>query len=269
MNFFGVQEKAKRESLLLILAFTVAMGFNALMVSSFAKWITSVSFLSWCIVAAIWLPVLISCRKRWRDLQNGGHLLAATYGGMFIPEHSHDRHDRQLLNVTTEMAIASSQQKPNCFCLRDESNINAFIVGTNDDTVLVVSQGAIDRLDRDELKAMIAHEYGHISNNDLTINMRLLVALGGLNAINRFGLEQLAIAADMKKRLLTKHDRTKNDSLIGVWLYYFFGCLFCVIGLSGRRKINSVHAQSKEFSQCTTQSIQQIDRCSLALLLCQ
>jgi len=73
------------------------------------------------------------------------------------------------------MAIASSQKEPACFCLRDETNINAFLVGTNEDTVLVVTQGAIDKLERDELKAIVAHEYGHISNNDLTINMRLLI----------------------------------------------------------------------------------------------
>ena len=97
MDFFGIQDKANKESCLLIIAFSVAMLFNALMVNSIAKWITNVNFLSWGIIAAIWLPVLISCWKRWRDLRSGGHLLAATYGGMFISEHVEDRQDGKLL----------------------------------------------------------------------------------------------------------------------------------------------------------------------------
>lgn len=230
MNFFGAQEKAKRDSWLLIAAFAAAVAFNALIVNSFAKWITKGSILSWSVVAIIWFVVLIACWKRWRDVRSGGHLLAATYGGMYISEHTQDRQDRKLLNVAAEMAIASSQEKPTCFCLRDETNINAFLIGTNDDTVLVVTQGAIDKLERDELQAIIGHEFGHISNNDLTINMRLLVALGGLNAINRFGLEQFEMAKALKKRLFVDRNATKEDNVIGLGLYWVFGALFCFLG---------------------------------------
>jgi len=230
LNFFGAQDKANRESFLLIIAFSVAMVFNALMVNSLAKGVTSVNFLSWGIVAVIWLPVLISCRKRWRDLRSGGHLMAATYGGMFISEHIKDRQDRKLLNVTAEMALASSQEKPSCYCLRDETNINAFVIGTKADTVLVVSQGAIDWLGRDELQAMIAHEFGHLSNNDLTINMRLLVVLGGLSSIHRFGKEQLALAASKKVRIVNNHKRDENDHWGGVIVFWLFGTFFRFVG---------------------------------------
>jgi len=230
MDFFGIQDKANKESCLLIIAFSVAMLFNALMVNSIAKWITNVNFLSWGIIATIWLPVLISCWKRWRDLRSGGHLLAATYGGMFISEHVEDRQDGKLLNVIAEMAVASAQQTPYCYCLRDETNINAFVLGTNKDTVLVVSQGAVDQLERDELQAMIAHEFGHLCNNDLTINMRLLVVLGGLNAMNRFGQEQFEMAASIKERIVNNRKINENDHMIAVVNYWLFGTFFLFLG---------------------------------------
>jgi len=230
MNFFGAQEKAKRESLLLIIAFAVAMVLNALMVSSFAKWVTNGHFISWGLVAAVWTPVFISCWKRWRNIRTGGHLLAATYGGKYISANTDSRQDRKLLNIIAEMAIASSQKEPACFCLRDETNINAFLVGTNEDTVLVVTQGAIDKLERDELKAIVAHEYGHISNNDLTINMRLLIVLGGLNAIHRFGQVEIARASSILKRIGKTRNPDPNDHLGAVFVCGLFGYFFSIIG---------------------------------------
>lgn len=240
MNFFDIQDKAKRDSFLLLIAFSGAMVFNALIVHLFALWITSgltahypaafVDFITWGIVLAVWLPVLVSSRKRWRDVRNGGFLLAATYGGTFIPDQTQNRQDRELLNVTAEMGIASTQKTLPCFCLRDETNINAFLVGTKEDTVLVVSQGAIDRLSRSELQAMVAHEFGHISNNDLAINMRLLVALSGLNSINKFGQEQITLAAEMGSRIKSRRDIREHDHLIGLALFWLFGVFFRIVG---------------------------------------
>lgn len=240
MNFFEFQDKAKRDSFLLLIAFAAAMAFNALIVHLLATWITSgladsepafvVNALTLGVLATVWLPVLISSRKRWRDVQNGGFILAATYGGTFIPEQTQDRKYRQLLNVIAEMGIASSQKTLPCFCLSDETNINAFLVGTKEDTVLVVSQGAIERLNRDELQAMVAHEFGHISNNDLAINMRLLVALGGLNAITRFGQEQIIIAKEMAIRITKNQKNHENETMIAVAISLVFGTFFRVVG---------------------------------------
>lgn len=240
MNFFNTQDKAKRNSFLLLIAFLIAMMFNALIVHLFAMWMTSsfddsvpaiiVNFITWGIVAAVWLPALVSSRKRWRDVQNGGYLLAATYGGTFIPEQTHDRQYKQLLNVIAEMGIASSQKTLPCFCLADETNINAFLVGIKDDPVLVVSQGAIDRLNREELQAIVAHEFGHISNNDLTINMRLLVALGGLNAINKFGQEQITLATDIVSKVKNGQKLNDNEHLMGAALFWLFGAFFRIVG---------------------------------------
>jgi len=241
MNFFGIQAKAKWESLLLLIVFSAVMVLNALIVHLLAKWVigdfadSAPAIISYsvfgCLLATVWVPVLISSRKRWRDVRNGGHLLAASYGASYImPENVSSRQDKELLNVTSEMAIASAQQPLPCFCLRDEKGINAFIIGTDEDIVLVVSQGAIDRLDRGELKAMIAHEYGHIANSDLKINMRLLIALSGLNAMNKFGLEQFDEAAGIISRMQSRDKRRENDHFFGAALYWLFGALFRILG---------------------------------------
>jgi len=240
MNFFGFQEKAKRESLLLLIAFAGVMVVNVLIVNLLAKWMTSglansipaahLNYFIWGIMAVVWLPVLITCRNRWRDVRNGGHLLAASFGAIYIPEQTKNHKDRELLNVISEMAIASSQDELPCFCLREESSINAFVIGTKEDTVLVVSQGAIERLDRDELQAIIAHEYGHIANNDLTINMRFLVVIGGLNAMNTFGLERFAEASTILHRIKNREKLHENEHLIAVAILWVFGAFFRTLG---------------------------------------
>src|SRR6185436_16982367 len=79
------------------------------------------------------------------------------------------------------------------YVLNRERGINAFAAGVSpSEAVVVVTQGAIEQLSRDELQAVIAHEFSHILNGDIRLNMRAVCVLQGivfLSAIGRFMMQ--------------------------------------------------------------------------------
>src|SRR5690606_20462306 len=83
-------------------------------------------------------------------------------------------------NVVEEMAIASGVPVPAVFVLPEEG-INAFAAGYGiHDAAVAVTHGALRHLTRDELQGVIAHEFSHILNGDMRLNIRLIGLLHGL-----------------------------------------------------------------------------------------
>lgn len=140
------------------------------------------------LVALFWLAILAGCYFRYLDIKAGGPVLARKLGAVPAEDTARDASERELVSVVHEMAIASESPVPEVFVLQRERNINAFVLGAVDEKrALVVTGGALDTLERDELQAVVAHEFGHIAEGDLGLNMRLLVALGGLMALDEIG----------------------------------------------------------------------------------
>jgi len=74
------------------------------------------------------------------------------------------------------------------FVLRDEAGINAFAAGySTTDAVVAVTRGALETLSRDGLQGVIAHEFSHIFNGDMRINIRLIGLLHGILMIGIVG----------------------------------------------------------------------------------
>jgi len=154
-------------------------------------------------IALIWFTCLIGCFFRILDVRAGGVALAKRYGAVEASTSGRYRSEQLLLDVVSEIAVASACLEPRVFILHGESSINAFVVGGfSGKEALVVSQGALDKLDRDELSAIVAHEFGHISQGDIPVNMRLLIALGGLNAIDEVG--KILMVEDSRGNLLAQ-----------------------------------------------------------------
>ena len=125
---------------------------------------------------------------RYLEVRQGGAALAKHYGAVPVPRSGQTRQLRMLYRVTEEMAIASRQAMPSLWVLPRERGVNAFVAGNGDqDLVLVVTQGALDILERDELQAVIGHEMGHIRNGDIPLNMQLLMVMSGLLAVDQIG----------------------------------------------------------------------------------
>lgn len=132
--------------------------------------------------------------QRLRD--GGGPRVAHWLGGKEVRDPD-DATERRLLNVVDEMALASGQTVPRVYVLHKEDAINAFVAGWGpEDLVLCVTRGALDRLTRAELQGLVAHEFGHIKEDDLPLAMRVLSLVWGLSLIHGYG--QTLMAPDDK-----------------------------------------------------------------------
>ncbi len=129
------------------------------------------------------------------QLRAGGGVVARSLGGVRIERDTADVKRKRLLNVVEEMAIASGVPVPEVYVLEQETAINAFAAGhTAANAAVTVTQGALDHLNRDELQGVIAHEFSHVLNGDMRLNVELMGWLFGLFAVALIGRTFLRIA---------------------------------------------------------------------------
>ncbi|MGZ8254885.1 MAG: M48 family metalloprotease [Burkholderiaceae bacterium] len=128
-------------------------------------------------------------------LSSGGDAVARMVGARSVDPSTRDLLDRRLLNIVEEMAIASGVPVPRVFVMDEENSINAFAAGHSiNDAVIAVTRGTLTRLNRDELQGVIAHEFSHVLNGDMRLNMRLIGVLFGLTMVAMAGRFLLEIA---------------------------------------------------------------------------
>jgi len=188
---------SRRESMVLLVAvavvFIICFAFTHWLASGVASVLTQLTpafklgITTWALVSPVVLVMSWGCYKRWQDVSGGGQQLALRLGAVPVKRDVQQRTYAQLLNVVEEIAIAAGISPPESYILNNESSINAFVAGNRDCTVLVLTKGAMDKLDKQEVRAVVAHEIAHIANDDLNISMKLLIALGGLCAISEVG----------------------------------------------------------------------------------
>ena len=122
------------------------------------------------------------------ELRGGGGVVARSLGGVLVSADTRDLKRKRLLNVVEEMAIASGVPMPEVYVLEQEPAINAFAAGhTAANAAITVTQGALDRLTRDELQGVIGHEFSHVLNGDMRLNVQLMGWLFGLFVIGLIG----------------------------------------------------------------------------------
>jgi Zn-dependent protease with chaperone function len=188
MNFFEHQAAARRASTRLVVLFVLAVaGIVAavdLVVWGATRSPGAVAFLSLATLATIAFGSLY----RIASLGHGGDSVATQMGGVPVPENTTDFNLRRLRNVVEEIAIASGVPVPRLYVLEHEAGINAFAAGySTSDAVVAVTRGALDKLNRDELQGVIAHEFSHILNGDMRLNIRLIGVLFGILMIGLIG----------------------------------------------------------------------------------
>src|ERR1035437_7656201 len=134
------------------------------------------------------LVVGLASLVKWHEFSAGGAAVAESVGGRPINPHTVDLRERQLLNVVEEMAIAAGIPMPAVYVLDEEPAINAFAAGlTTNDAVVTVTRGALDKLTRDELQGVIGHEFSHILNGDMRLNLKLSALVFGILVIGLAG----------------------------------------------------------------------------------
>jgi Zn-dependent protease with chaperone function len=195
MNFFEHQELARRASRRLIVLFVLAVIAVVIAVNAAGAlaylWATGGGLPRgfFATNTAIVLA-LIGGGTLWEmhRLSAGGEVVAQMVGARAVDPGTRDLLERRLLNVVEEMALASGVAVPRVYVLDNEATINAFAAGHSiSDAVIAVTRGALTRLTRDELQGVIGHEFSHVLNGDMRLNMRLIGVLFGLLMVAMFG----------------------------------------------------------------------------------
>lgn len=191
MNFFARQDLARRRSRRLVVLFVLAVvaivaAVDFLFLLFFGGMGTASdpgSLAAGMAMATLLTLGIIGAGSLYRlaSLRQGGQAVATQLGGTPVPEDTHDFHYRRLRNVVEEVAIASGVPVPQIFVLEHEAGINAFAAGyAPSDAAIAVTRGALDKLNRDELQGVIAHEFSHVLNGDMRLNIRLMGVLFGI-----------------------------------------------------------------------------------------
>ena len=206
MDFFEHQDVARRKSGRLVFLFGLAVvliialvyvAIATILVFAFGEDLDVGGLHS----ASIWQPKLLlmvagatvavvaaGSLYKTGQLRSGGHVVAESLGGRLMDPSSRDRLERKILNVVEEMAIASGTPVPPAYLLESEAGINAFAAGySSHDAVIGVTRGCAELLDRDELQGVIAHEFSHVINGDMRINIRLIGVIHGILVIGLLG----------------------------------------------------------------------------------
>ncbi|MGI9427476.1 MAG: M48 family metallopeptidase [Bythopirellula sp.] len=132
--------------------------------------------------------ILLGSTYKVAQLRGGGTTVAENVGGKRIPPNTTDPLQRRLINVVEEMALASGVPVPPVYLLPEEQGINAFAAGYSpSDAVVAVTRGTAEQLSRDELQGVIAHEFSHILNGDMRLNIRLIGILHGILLLSLIG----------------------------------------------------------------------------------
>jgi Zn-dependent protease with chaperone function len=254
MDFFQQQDKARKKTKLLIFYFAVAVVLlitmsylAALLIFSgvqahqhyyygqlpqFTFWNPEVFLVA--VVATLGV-ITCGCAYKTSQLAEGGSAVAETLGGELVKPNTTDPNEHKLLNVIEEMAIASGVPMPKVYVLNDEKGINAFAAGhTPSDAAIGVTRGCITLLSRDELQGVIGHEFSHLLNGDMRLNIRLIGILFGIFCIATIGRVLLYARGG--------NNRNNAGPLIGIALL-----IIGSIGVFFGRLIQAAVSRQREF----------------------
>ncbi|MBU4199201.1 MAG: M48 family metallopeptidase [Verrucomicrobia bacterium] len=265
MDFFEHQDRARRKTSLLIGYFILAVtliimavyGVFALVFIWLANtpqpkpggvvsWWNPELFL-WVITGTV-LIVVIGSLYKIIALSRGGEAVAAMLGARPVPPNATDVAERRLLNVVEEMAIAAGIPVPRVFLLEDEDSINAFAAGFSPtDAIIGVTRGCMTLLTRDELQGVVAHEFSHILNGDMRLNLRLMGILHGILVIALIGYMIFRLVAYSSTSRSASAGKKKGGGLV---LIMVLGLGLMVIGYIGvffAKLIKSALSRQREF----------------------
>ncbi len=227
-DFFQQQDAARRRTGRLLVLY--ALGVAALVVAAYLVLILLLQFTGdnkpkagftlWrpelLGLTALGVGVTVGLGSLWKLAElsrTGGRGVAESLGGSEVPANAPDASRRRLLNVVEEMSLAAGCRMPSVYVLESEDGINAFAAGFRTDTAVVaVSRGCMEYLTRDELQGVIAHEFSHILNGDMRLNLRLIGLLHGIMMLALLGEIAFRLAGTGSNRRSSR-DKGKSDNV--------------------------------------------------------
>lgn len=222
MNFFEHQDQARNQTRKLVILFSLAVlaiivAVDLLLLAVFAYSTTDgmaaqpdvfsreflLGHLDVILLISLFTGGLIGLASliRSQKLKAGGSVVARQMGGTPVEPETKDPLKRRLRNVVEEIAIASGVPVPDIYVLEEETGINAFAAGySTSDAAVAVTRGTLETLNRDELQGVIAHEFSHVHNGDMRLNIRLIGILFGILALTIVGRILMHSSAGARNR---------------------------------------------------------------------
>lgn len=263
MDFFQHQDRARRNTSLLVGYFILAVAL--IIAAVYAVFVGLFLWLgaeqqwpgAWAAAARrLWHPdlflgvsggtlgiVVLGTLYKVASLARGGEAVARMLDAQPVGAQTGDPSERKLLNVVEEMAIASGTPVPRVFVLNDDA-INAFAAGfSTRDAIIGVTRGCIRKLTRDELQGVIGHEFSHILNGDMRLNIRLIGILHGILVIGIIGYWLFRVAARSSSRV----SRKKGGNTLPFILLGLGVMAVGYIGVFFGRLIQSAVSRQREF----------------------
>lgn len=260
MDFFEHQEKARKRTALLVFYYGLAvaliisavyLAFEFILFAGTARTAETVPVLRpWNLQHFLWVGgftgVIILAGTTFKIIQlaQGGAAVARLLGGKPLSSSTSDIGERRLLNVVEEMALASGIPVPQVFVLQEEEGINALAAGfSTRDAIIAVTRGCLQHLTRDQLQGVIAHEFSHILNGDMRLNIRLIGVLNGILVIALIGYGMLRLLSN------TRMSRNRKGGG-GVVVLFLLGLALLIIGYVGvffGKLIKSAVSRQREF----------------------
>ncbi len=256
MDFFQAQELARKRTKWLVLYFMLAVSGVILSVYALVVFLSGYADedpraglpWSWELLGGTAVVVggaiLLGSLFKMMRLSGGGSVVARDLGAREVSPDTRDHAERRLLNVVEEMSIASGMVTPGVWVMDQEEGINAFAAGTDtSNAVVAVSLGCLQQLNRAELQGVVAHEFSHILNGDMKLNMRLIGWL--------FGILMLAIVGRMLLHSLrfARGGRDRNGGGVVIAMLVAGIGLFAIgsIGVFFGRLIQAAISRQREF----------------------
>jgi len=245
MDFFQQQDAARHKTGWLVFLFALAVVVIVLAVYAV---FAGVAGKAWdpqvflAVTLGTVAVITIGSLYKIAQLASGGEAVALMLGGRLVDRATTDLAERRLLNVVEEMALASGTPVPPVYVLDHEAGINAFAAGhTPDNAVIGVSRGCLAYLNRDELQGVMGHEFSHILNGDMRLNLRLMGILHGILLLAIIGYYILRVAPSGRSS-------GKKDSGAGAVLLIGLGLLVIgSVGLFFAKLIRSSVSRQREY----------------------
>lgn len=254
MDFFKAQDQARKATRKLIVLYILAViGLVFTLYAAVRLVFGFVLYMGpfWNPELFMWvsaftlLIIFAGTTGRIIQLRRGGAAVAEMIGGRLVNPSTKEPKERQLINVVEEMSIASGIPAPLVYILDHEQSINAFAAGYGTrDAAVGVTAGTLEHLNRDELQGVIAHEFSHIFNGDMRLNIRLIGILNGILLIHLMGMIFLRMT------YYTNLRSRNSDAGKAILVIIILGVALVVIGYIGMlfaRMIQSAVSRQREY----------------------
>ena len=253
MDFFEEQEQARERTKWLVLWFAIGVvGVVGAVDLLLFLLIGGEEIFRILIPTSLVTAGVIFAASGYKTMQlnggGGGAVVASDLGGRLVMPGTSDFEEKRLLNVVEEMAIASGMPVPQVYLMDGEEGINAFAAGTEpSNAVIGVTRGCLQRLSRDELAGVVAHEFSHILNGDMRLNMRLMGMVFGLLVLSMVGRGLLELLRFQRFSSRRSSNREGNGVLLMLLVLGFGLIVIGSLGVIFGRMIQAAVSRQREF----------------------